>query len=201
MPMGIDPAPFWANIYLYNYEAKYITDLTKSNNSANKIIARKFHATSRFIDDLCALNDGGEFAKNHRKIYSKEMQLKKEHEGRHATFLELDVNINNSIYIYKLFDKRDDFPFSIVKMPYLSSNIPYNIFYNTILSEILRIARCSLLYPDFLYRAKELCRRMKHQGADIIFGKTSLIRFIEKHSSTFKKFNVSFRSIAEACYN
>ena len=199
MPMGIDPAPFWANIYLYSYESKYITKLASSNNT-DKIIARKFHATSRFIDDLFAMNDGGEFGKNHRKIYSREMELKKEHEGHHATFLDLDVNKNNNIFIYKLFDKRDDFPFSIVKMPYLSSNIPYNIFYNTILSEILRIARCSLLYADFLYRARELCLRMRNQGAEVIFAKTSLLRFIKKHSQSFKKFNVPFRSIAEACY-
>ena len=71
-------------------------------------------------------------------------------------------------------------------MPYLSSNIPYNIFYNTILSEILRIARCSLLYRDFLVRAKGLCERMRRQGADVIFGKKALLRFIRKHSITFR---------------
>ena len=70
MPMGIDPAPFWANIYLYSYESKYITNLTKNNISKeNKILAKKFHATSRFIDDLLALNDGGEFGKVHKQIY------------------------------------------------------------------------------------------------------------------------------------
>ena len=78
---------------------------------------------------------------------------------------------------------------------------PYNIIYNIILSEIFRIARCSLLYADFLYRAKELCLRMKNQGADIIFGKASLLRFLVKHSTTFKKFNVSFQLIVEACYD
>jgi len=201
MPMGIDPAPFWANIYLYTYEAKYITDLTKDNNSVNKILARKFHATSRFIDDLCSLNDGGEFGKCHKNIYSREMELKVEHEGQHGTFHELDISVLSHIFVYKLYDKRDNFPFSIVKMPYLSSNIPYSIFYNTILSEVLRIARCSLLYADFISRARELCCRMKNQGADVIFATSSLLRFIKKHSSTFNKFNVSFRSIAEACYN
>ena len=201
IPMGIDPAPFWANIYLYTYESKYIDNLTKNNSSKdNKIRARKFHATSRFIDDLCPLNDGGEFGKSFQEIYSKEMELKAEHEGEHATFLELDITILNIIFVYKLFDKRDDFPFSIVKMPFLSSNIPYNIFYNTILSEILRIARCSLLYPDFLTKARELCRRMKRQGADIIFSKSSLLRFMDKHSMTFSKYNVPFHIIVDACY-
>ena len=201
MPMGIDPAPFWANIYLYNYEAKYITGLVKSNNTQNKIIARKFHSTDRFIDDLCALNDGGEFEKRHKNIYSEEMELKKEHQGTHATFLELETNIVDNIFVYKLYDKRDSFPFSIVRMPYLSSNIPYNIFYNSILSELLRIARCSLLYKDFLFKARELCQRMRNQGADSIFGKRSLLRFMRKHSACFRKYNIPFPVIADACYD
>ena len=81
MPMGIEAAPFWANIYLYSYEAKYITGLVKSNNTQNKIIARKFHSTNHFVDELCALNDGSEFGISHNKIYSSEMELKPENQG------------------------------------------------------------------------------------------------------------------------
>jgi hypothetical protein len=202
MPMGIDPAPFWANIYLYTSESRYITNLTKNNSTKeNKIRAKKFHATSRYIDDLCSLNDGGEFGRSHKEIYSKEMELKEEHKGLHATYLELDISVLNRIFVYKLFDKRDGFPFSIVKMPYLSSNIPYNIFYNTILSEILRIARCSLFYTDFLIKSKELCKRMKKQGAEVIFSKTSLLRFMNNHSVTFSKYNVPFHEIVDSCYD
>ena len=202
MPMGIDPAPFWANIYLYSYEVRYMNSLVKDNNSKeNKILARKYHATHRFIDDLLALNDGGHFGKSHKNIYSKEMQLKRESTGKRGTYLELDISILNKIFVYKLFDKRDGFPFSIVKMPYLSSNIPYNIFYNTISSEILRIARCSLLYSDFLEKSRELCTRMKRQGAEVIFSKTSLLRFIKNHSETFSKYNVSFQRIVDSCYD
>ena len=29
IPMGIDPAPFWANLYLYTYEEDFITNLVK----------------------------------------------------------------------------------------------------------------------------------------------------------------------------
>ena len=57
IPMGIDPAPFWANLFLYAYEVKYISDLIVSD----KVKARHFHSTNRFIEDLCTLNDGGEF--------------------------------------------------------------------------------------------------------------------------------------------
>ena len=58
IPMGIDPAPFWANLYLYSYEEEFISNLV---DSGEKVRARHFHACRRFIDDLCAMNDGGEF--------------------------------------------------------------------------------------------------------------------------------------------
>ena len=38
-----------------------------------------------------------------------------------------------------VFDKRDDFPFSRVRMPHRRSNIPTNMFYATLSSEILWI--------------------------------------------------------------
>ena len=31
IPMGIDPAPFWANLHLYSYECKFITNLMQSD--------------------------------------------------------------------------------------------------------------------------------------------------------------------------
>ena len=31
IPMGIDPAPFWANLFLYTYESEFITDLIRTD--------------------------------------------------------------------------------------------------------------------------------------------------------------------------
>ena len=160
IPMGIDPAPFWANLYLYYYENKFITRLM----STDKRRAHKFVNACRFIDDECNINDSGEFARSFHEIYPEELQLKCEHQGTHATFLDLDIPIVDCIFVYKLFDKRDDFPFSIVRMPDLSGNIPAFIFYGSIMSEFLRIARCTRLIEDFIPRAKMLCKRMVSQG-------------------------------------
>ena len=74
----------------------------------------------------------------------------------HATFLEMDITIKDGMFIYKLFDKRNAFPFHIVRMPDASGNIPDHIFYGSISSELLRIARASLKYVDFLNKAKVL---------------------------------------------
>ena len=110
IPMGIDPAPFWANLHLYSYECSFITGLMSSDKGR----AMKFRYATRFIDDECNLNDDGEFGRSFREIYPDNLELKCEHEGTHATFLQLDITIRDGIAIYKLFDKRDNFPFFIV---------------------------------------------------------------------------------------
>ena len=149
IPMGIDPAPFWANLFLYTYEDEFMSDLV----SNDKVKARHFNSTKRFIDDLVAMNDGGKFGEVFKDIYPDELKLKIEHSGTHATFLNLDIEIENGIFVYKLFDKRDAFPFFIVRMPHYESNIPQSIFYSSIVGEFLRIARSLLLYIDFISKA------------------------------------------------
>ena len=160
--MGIDPAPFWANLYLYHYEHKYMSSLMKKD----PVSARKFKYASRFIDDDGNLNDQGEFGCSFQTIYPKELDLKCEHQGTHATFLDMEINIVDGIFVYKLFDKRDSFPFDIVRMPNLGGNIPQHIFYGSFMAEILRIGRATLYYLDFLTRVKQLYCRMAKQGGN-----------------------------------
>ena len=137
IPMGIDPAPFCANLFLYTCENELISN--------DKVKACNFRATKRFIDDLGTLNDGGVFTDVYKDIYLPELQLKVEHSRTHATFLNLDITVKDGVFIYKLFDKRDTFPFFIVPMPYIDSNILKSIFYSALEGEFLRKGRSSLL--------------------------------------------------------
>ena len=187
IPMGIDPAPFWANLYLYWYEQKHVSSLMKTNQ-AN---ARLYKYASRSIDDQCNLNDSTQFKNCCQAIYPPELQVKCEHEGQHATFLELDITVENGLFVYKLFDKRDEFPFSIVRMPDLSGNIPDHVFYGSVMSEFLRIARATLFYHHFVPKAKELFIRMANQSGEkhkILF---QLKKAITKHPIPFSRFQKS----------
>ena len=107
----------------------------------------------------------------------------------------VDINISNGIFVYKLFDKRDGFPFFIVRMPDLSGNIPSHVFYGSIMSEFLRISRCTLLYSDFLSSAISLFKRMINQGGS----KEQILKQIRKavirHPLPFKKYNKRARDI------
>ena len=194
IPMGIDPAPFWANLFLYYYESNYIQSLV----SAGSDKAFRYHGTSRFIDDLIAINDSNEFNNSFKSIYPPQLELKLEHLGIHATFLDLDITIKEGVFVYKLFDKRDTFPFHIVRMPDASSNIPSIIFYGSIFSEFLRIARCSLLFEDFIQRARELFTRMIVQGglANIII--KQIRKAITRYPDVFSKFAMNHNEISKA---
>ena len=118
--------------------------------SNDKVKGCHFHATKHFIDDLGTLNDGCVFNDLYKGTYPPELQLKIEHSGTHVTFLNLDVTAKDGVFIYKLFDKRDAFPFFIVCMPYVDSNIPKTIFYSALAGEFLRIARSSLYTKTFM---------------------------------------------------
>ena len=67
-------------------------------------------------------------------------------------------------FIYQLFDKRDSFPFSIVRMSHIKSNISQNIFYSAIKGEFLIIVHSTLRPRDFIANAKQLLERIKQQG-------------------------------------
>ena len=190
IPMGIDPAPFWANLHLYSYECAFITKLMKSDKGK----AMKFRYATRFIDDECNLNDSGEFGKSFHDIYPNNLELKCEHQGSHATFLDLDITIQDGTFIYKLFDKRDGFPFFIVRMPDLSGNIPSHVFYGSVMSEFLRIARSTLLYSDFLPVCISLYKRMMNQGGSESKLLNQIKKALNRHFSSFD-FNKSASQI------
>lgn len=123
--------------------------------------------------------------------------MKIEHNGNHATFLDLEINIVDGVFVYKLYDKRDDFPFFIIRMPHLCSDIPSYIFYGTFISELLRISRCTLLFDDFVSKGKALYHRMVTQGGN----KAKLIRQINKliqnHTESFSKYDKTSQDLVE----
>ena len=53
---------------------------------SDKIKGRHFHSTKHFIDDLCAINDEGEFGRFLYVIYPKDLEVKFEDQGNHAIF-------------------------------------------------------------------------------------------------------------------
>ena len=143
----------------------------------------------RFIDDLAAINDGGEFENSFHEIYPPELELKKENIGNtEGSFLDLFLEIEDNKFSMNLYDKRDDFPFSIVRMPYLNSNLPSKMFYSAFGAEILRTARTTSTLNDFISNSKRLLKRMKKQGGNMKSISKTLSKTFGRHFESFHKF-------------
>ena len=114
IPMGTDCAPLLANLLLFYYEYEHMKNLVKDNLQA----AMKFNGTTRmrYIDDLLTLNNSG-FASKLPDIYPPELDLKKTTESPSTvSYLDILITINNGKYVTAVYDKRDSFNFSIVKV-------------------------------------------------------------------------------------
>lgn len=140
IPMGIDLAPYWEKPFTY----------------AQQLISKKssrdyeFNGTSRFKRDLCTINDNDEFSSWYKFVYLKQLELKIKHFGGNATFLDLKITIGNNVFVYQLFDQRDQFPSFHACMSYLSINIPSSIFYGSIFSVLLQKDWFTLRLTDFV---------------------------------------------------
>ena len=64
IPLGVDPAPFMANLYQSKHEFDFMGKLIEENIAR----AKTCHRIYRFIDNLWALNDGREFQKSFKEI-------------------------------------------------------------------------------------------------------------------------------------
>ena len=81
IPMGIDPPPFWANLFLYSFSPSMfrLLFLKKQLELIDTMLL-----VDSYMTLPCAINDDGEFSKSFKCIYSGELETKLEYRGRHA---------------------------------------------------------------------------------------------------------------------
>ena len=71
----------------------------------------------------------------------------------------MDILLNmdsNGRLTTTLYDKRDEFDFAIVNIPFLSSNVPLSPAYGVYVSQLIQYARACYAYDDFLKRGQLL---------------------------------------------
>ena len=162
----------------------------KKKKKNDLIKARKLCNIFRFIDDLNSINDGREFESSHSNTYPEELQLAKENTNKHeVSFSDLDIKIKDQKSHFGLFDKRESFPFSIVRMQDKSSNVPFSIVYSVIGTESLGIARASNNPESFSTAIKPLIARMSMQVVSIGKINSFILKFFNKQQLDFN--NVS----------
>ena len=83
-------------------------------------------------------------------------------------------------------------------MPDLTGNIQSSMFYGSILSEFLRIARTTLYIDEFSHRASELVSRMCNQGGKRENIYHQLKKAALNHPEAFLKYRKTAAQIIES---
>ena len=149
--MGTNCAPQVADLFLYCFERDFIDSLNHDNQAD---VIEAFNSTSRYLDDL--LNIGNHyFEVMVNQIYPPELHLNKANNtDTEAPFLDLHLSIANRLISSKIYDKRNDFDFDIVNIPFLDGDVPRRAFDGVYISQLIRFARVSLQSYCGLQRAK-----------------------------------------------
>ena len=116
-------------------------------------------------------------------IYPPELEVKETTDtASSASFLDLYLEFDDSGQLStKIYDKRDDFNFRIINFPNMCSNIPASPAYGVYISQLIRFARASSNYSDFLKRHLHLRNRLLDQGYKQIRLIRSLKKFIFRY--------------------
>jgi hypothetical protein len=123
------------------------------------------------------------------KLKRPRIQLRPHH---FWTYLEFDDSGQLSTNI---FDKRDNFNFKIINFPNMCSNIPASPAYGVYISQLVRYARASSNYSDFLKRHLYLRNRLLDQGHKKIRLIRSLKKFIFRYQDLVELYSVSAETI------
>ena len=136
IPLGTNSAPHMANIYLAEYEHRFIMKLDQSNKSKELKLLKSIF---RFQDDLLVLNDNGLFDTIFKDIYPVEMILKKTNlSPQKVNFLDITISIYQDKFRYKCYDKRNDFNFNVISFPLMSCNLPQTPMHGMFISQLVR---------------------------------------------------------------
>ena len=186
IPIGLDSGQDIANLLLYSYESDYVGEISKVDLPT----ARKFKLNERYIDDLFVANFPT-FRDHIYEIYPRDLEIKLESNNtQEVTYLDLKIKSENSILNFSVYDKRDDFSFDIVNFPYIDSCIPKKSALGVYYSQLIRYARLSSRYADFLIRSRSLVVKLKTQGYKVNELKRLTSRFFKEKHDILLNYNI-----------
>ena len=187
IPMGTNCAPFLANIYLHVFEYDYLSKLIEQGDI---ITAKQLSNMYRFQDDCIALNDKEQFRYHYERMYKDSaMELKCTNLSRDkCNFLDLTISIYRGKFIYRSYDKRNDFDFDVVNYPNLHGNIPKGSSYGVYVSQLLRFVDININFNNFVNDVNKLTKTFIMQGFESSILKLKYVQFSNKYIHKWGKY-------------
>ena len=173
--MGASCSPIIADLVLSKLEFDF---LTKPENIG---AARRLKFTRRYIDDILSLGTAA-LRECHKAIYPASLPLNFDapNNGK-VHFLDLDIDVNSGNR--SIFDKRREFKFEVINMPFRDSNQPLQIGLSVYFSQLLRFVRICSTEQDLNFNVELLTSTMRARG----FNEDELLNTATKLGSLYPR--------------
>lgn len=136
LPMGIEPAPALANIFLWYHEKKWVTKLVAERGVDELLKAPYFgfQRTTRFIDDRMSTVPSNLMPQS--DDYG--IEIVNTAHGDEVVYLGIKAKLNDVIE-FRARDKQDAFAFNLVRYPAADSNCPLHYRTGSIVGAMVRV--------------------------------------------------------------
>ena len=211
IPMGTNPGPSIANLYLYGYESSYIdthflnarVGETHAERNMRLEEGKRFHMSFRYIDDTLSFDNerwGTDTAKSLEAggIYPHWLTFNDTSfpDCLSGKFLGLNISISEKKKVsVNVYDKRKDFPFPVQRYPNMQSFIPKTMVYATFLTVLDRVYKICTIPKNFLFHASEIAKTMIEKGCMLNRLVSLFIRFFEKRGFKLKWKQTQYRKL------
>ena len=109
--------------------------------------------------------------------------------------MDLHLSISDGFVKTKIYDKRDDFDFDIVNLPFLDNDVPRSTYCCVYISQLIRFARVSSHVDDFNTRNKVLTAKLLRQGYRYHKIRKAFSKFYRRHSAIVSKCNNGLKTL------
>ena len=137
--------------------------------------------------------DNSRFGHHLSRIYPNELPVRNTADTTNsASYLDLLLEIDKGGRLKtKLYDKRDDYTFPIVNIPFIGCNIPGSPAYGVYISQLILYSKACAQDSDFLDRAQRLTQKLLKQENVTPKLKPSLQTFYGRHHNLVDRYEIS----------
>lgn len=186
VPMGGNSSPIIADLFLSFIEYEFVHNCVKTKSKLYKDMKYMF----RYIDDICVFNSNN-FYSISEQIYPESLILNKTNiDDKEGVYLDMNIKLTLTKTTINLYRKDDIFKFTRNIFLHEHSCIPYNIKYNTLNNEILRIATiCNDIgfLQNHLNNLIDTYFKLGYYTNNI---KQKIVKYINQHNNIKNKFKL-----------
>ena len=190
IPIGIHPATFFANFFMFHYELDFARRVL---TAARYDITAAFSMTQRYIDDIVALNNRfihkllseDDVMDGIHGIYPRCLNITSEQRSSiRLRALDTEVYRLNGVWATKIYDKRLHPPLNKVQhilFPDIDSFISRTAKYGVVTSQLTRYHRLIATKHEFTKQTVTLLSTLLDKGYELSILRKATARYVNNH--------------------